>query len=112
MDFQDRVALVTGGTGALGSAVIRDLLASGARVTAAHTVETEWQHLVAGAAHSRLQLRGIPVDLTEGDEVKAAVQSLHNARGRPDFLLAIAGGFAPRGKSTRPPRPSGTACWT
>jgi NAD(P)-dependent dehydrogenase (short-subunit alcohol dehydrogenase family) len=94
MDFQDRVALVTGGTGALGSAVVRDLLASGARVAATYTVETEWQHLLSGAADLRSRLKGIPVDLTEADEVKTAVQSLHNAHGRLDFLLAIAGGFA------------------
>jgi NAD(P)-dependent dehydrogenase (short-subunit alcohol dehydrogenase family) len=95
MDFQDRVALVTGGTGALGSVVVRDLLASGAHVAATYTVETEWQHFLAGAADSRARLKGIPVDLTEADEVRTAVQSLHNAHGRLDFLLAIAGGFAP-----------------
>ncbi len=94
MDFQDRVALVTGGTGALGSAVVRDLLAAGAHVAATYTVETEWQHFVAGTAHFRARLKGIPVDLTEADEVKTAVQSLHNDHGRLDFLLAIAGGFA------------------
>src|SRR5215472_5064972 len=94
MDFQDRVALVTGGTGALGSAVVHDLLASGARVAATYTVETEWQHFLASAADSRSRLRGIPVDLTEADDVRAAVQSLHTAHGRLDFLLAIAGGFA------------------
>ena len=95
MDFQDRVALVTGGTGALGSTVVHDLLASGARVAVTYTVETEWQHFLAGAADLRSQLKGIPVDLTEADEVKGAVQSLHNTQGRLDFLLAIAGGFAP-----------------
>jgi NAD(P)-dependent dehydrogenase (short-subunit alcohol dehydrogenase family) len=95
MDFQDRVALVTGATGALGSAVVRDLLANGARVAATYTVETEWQHFLAGAADSRSQIKGIPVDLTEADEVKLAVQSLQKAHGRLDFLLAIAGGFAP-----------------
>ncbi|HXJ96276.1 MAG TPA: SDR family NAD(P)-dependent oxidoreductase [Terriglobia bacterium] len=95
MDFRDRVALVTGGTGALGSAVVRDLLAAGAHVAATYTVETEWQHFLASTAHSRAQLKGIPVDLTEADEVKTAVQSLHTAHGRLDFLLAIAGGFAP-----------------
>jgi NAD(P)-dependent dehydrogenase (short-subunit alcohol dehydrogenase family) len=95
MDFQDCVALGTGGTGALGSVVVHDLLAGGARVAATYTVETEWQHFLAGAADARARLKGIPVDLTEADEVKTAVQSLHNAHRRLDFLLAIAGGFAP-----------------
>jgi NAD(P)-dependent dehydrogenase (short-subunit alcohol dehydrogenase family) len=95
MDFQDRVALVTGGTGALGSAVVSDLLASGAHVAATYTVEAEWQHFVAGAADFRARLTGIPVDLTEADEVRAAVQSFERAHDRLDFLLAIAGAFAP-----------------
>jgi NAD(P)-dependent dehydrogenase (short-subunit alcohol dehydrogenase family) len=94
MDFEGRVALVTGGTGALGSVVVRDLLAGGARVAATYTVETEWQHFSATAANSRTRLKGIPVDLTEADEVRSAVQSLQNDYGRIDFLLAIAGGFA------------------
>jgi len=95
MDFQDRVALVTGGTGALGSVVVRDLLASGARVAATYTVETEWQHFTATVSDSRTRLKGIPVDLTQADEVRSAVQSLQNAHGHIDYLLAIAGGFAP-----------------
>jgi NAD(P)-dependent dehydrogenase (short-subunit alcohol dehydrogenase family) len=95
MDFQDRVALVTGGTGALGSIVVRDLLANGARVAATYTVEAEWQHFLATAADWRPRLTGIPVDLTEADEVRSAVQSLQNSHGRIDFLLALAGGFAP-----------------
>jgi NAD(P)-dependent dehydrogenase (short-subunit alcohol dehydrogenase family) len=95
MDFEGRVALVTGGTGALGSVVVRDLLAGGARVAATYTVETEWQHFSATAANSRTRLKGIPVDLTEADGVRSAVQSLQNDYGRIDFLLAIAGGFAP-----------------
>jgi NAD(P)-dependent dehydrogenase (short-subunit alcohol dehydrogenase family) len=95
MDFQDRVALVTGATGALGSVVVRDLLASGARVAATYTVEAEWQHFLTGTTTSRERLNGIPLDLTEADKVRAAVQSLHSAHGRLDYLLAIAGGFAP-----------------
>jgi len=94
MDLQDRVALVTGGTGALGSTIVLDLLASGARVAATYTVESEWHHLSSRAGAARAQLKGIPADLTEADEVRTAVRSLQNTHGRVDYLLAIAGGFA------------------
>ncbi|HEY6290202.1 MAG TPA: SDR family NAD(P)-dependent oxidoreductase [Terriglobia bacterium] len=94
MDLQDRVALVTGGTGALGSAIVLDLLASGARVAATYTVEPEWHHLSSRAGVSRSRLKGIPADLTEADDVRTAVRSLQNVHGRIDFLLAIAGAFA------------------
>ena len=39
MDFQGRVAMVTGGTGALGSAVVLDLAGSGARVAVPYTAD-------------------------------------------------------------------------
>jgi len=94
MDFQGRIALVTGGTGALGSTIVLDLLASGAHVAASYTVETEWHHFVTRAREWKARLTGIPVDLTEADEVRIAVNNVLNAHKRIDFLLAIAGGFA------------------
>ena len=44
-DFQDRVALVTGGTGALGGSITLDLLLSGARVVTTYVIEAEWRSL-------------------------------------------------------------------
>ena len=93
-DFQDRVALVTGGTGALGGAITLDLLSSGAHVLVTYVIEAEWQDLTARAGASRARLTGLRVDLTRTAEVEAAVQKLRQSRGRLDFLLAIAGGFA------------------
>lgn len=94
MDFQNRVALVTGGTGALGSAVVLDLLQSSARVAVTYIVEQEWQALLARAAAWRESLEGQRVDLTRSSEVEAWLRSVQKIHGRVDFLLAIAGGFA------------------
>jgi NAD(P)-dependent dehydrogenase (short-subunit alcohol dehydrogenase family) len=93
-DFQDRVALVTGGTGALGGAVTLDLLSSGARVVTTYVIETEWQSLSERAGASRERITGLRVDLTRAGEVEAAVRSVLQTHARIDFLLAIAGGFA------------------
>ena len=42
MDFQSRVAMVTGGSGALGSAVALDLAENGARVAVPYTADEHW----------------------------------------------------------------------
>jgi len=94
MDFQNRAALVTGGTGALGSAVVLDLLESGARVAVPYIVDREWQDLLARAGPWRERLEGQRVDLTRPSEVESWVRSIQAGHGRIDYLLAIAGGFA------------------
>ena len=93
-DFQDRVALVTGGTGALGGSITLDLLLSGARVVTTYVIEAEWRSLSGRAGASRERLTGMRVDLTQAAEVEAAVRAVREMHGRIDFLLAIAGGFA------------------
>jgi len=94
MDFQNRVAVVTGGTGALGSAVVLDLLEAGSYVSVAHIVESEWKELAARAEPWRTRLDGWRVDLTRPSEVETWIKSVQSSRGRLDYLLAIAGGFA------------------
>jgi len=98
MGFENRVAVVTGGTGALGGAVVQDLLARGARVAVTYVLEEEWNALAARAGGSSENLRGGKVDLTQPREVEGFVRDLVTRWGRIDFLVAVAGGFA-AGKS-------------
>lgn len=98
MEFENRIALVTGGTGALGTAVALDLLASGARVAVTYIVDDEWEALAQRAAGQADRLEGLKADLTRPPEVEEAVRKIVDRWGRVDFLLAIAGGFA-AGKS-------------
>ncbi|HLI29948.1 MAG TPA: SDR family NAD(P)-dependent oxidoreductase [Terriglobia bacterium] len=95
MDFENRVALVTGGTGALGSAVALDFLASGARVTVTYASENEWQALRERAAQRHPRLEGLRVDLTNPGEVETALRKLLASQdGRMDYIVCVAGGFA------------------
>lgn len=94
MELENRVALVTGATGALGSAVTLDLLASGARVAAAYRSEPEMGELAGRAGNHQEYLFGTKVDLTRGDEVERAITQVLERWGRLDFLIAVAGGFA------------------
>lgn len=94
MDFENRVAIVTGGTGALGSAVTLELLQSGARVAATYITDEEWTALNRRAGDYRDRLWGAKVDLTSAMALDRFVADNVERWGRVDFLLCIAGGFA------------------
>jgi len=98
MEFERRVAIVTGGTGALGSSVALDLLRSGARVVATYRSEKEWAALEGRAGEHHGNLTGTKVDLTQAPEVEGLVADVLSRWQRVDHLVAVAGGFA-AGKS-------------
>lgn len=98
MDFENRVAVVTGGTGVLGSAVVMDLLAGGARVAVTYRSEQEWKAIKHEAAGHAARLLGVQVDLTHAADVDSFAREVHSLWGRLDFLVTVAGGFA-AGKS-------------
>jgi NAD(P)-dependent dehydrogenase (short-subunit alcohol dehydrogenase family) len=98
VEFADRVAVVTGGTGALGSAVALDLLAAGARVAVPYRSEDAWAALESRAGERAERLWGAQVDLTEAQQVEGFVREVAARWERVDFLAAVAGGFA-AGKS-------------
>lgn len=88
MDYRDRHVIVTGGTGALGTAVVAALLAAGASCRVPYVNEAEAQRF-AHRDHARLELVS-PGDLTD----EAAVARLY--AGLPALWASIhlAGGFA------------------
>jgi NAD(P)-dependent dehydrogenase (short-subunit alcohol dehydrogenase family) len=94
MDFGGRVAMVTGGSGALGGAVVLDLLASGARVAVPYTAEEHWAALRAQAGGTAERLWGAAADLTDAPAVERFAAGVAARWGRIDFLVCIAGGFA------------------
>jgi len=94
MDFQGRVAMVTGGSGALGSAVVNDLAANGVRVAVPYTSDQHWEALAAGAGDARERLWGARADLTTAASVSGFVAELIARWGQIDYLVCLAGGFA------------------
>lgn len=81
----DRVILVTGGHGVLGSAVVEAALAGGLKVAIIDHARG------VAAPDGVLELGG--VDLTDAAEAHQAVQAAGDHFGRLDALLNIAGGF-------------------
>jgi NAD(P)-dependent dehydrogenase (short-subunit alcohol dehydrogenase family) len=90
-----RLAIVTGGAGALGQAVTRRLLADGATTWVPYVVEEEHARLrarVAGKTRDRLFTAA--VDVVETDAMAGFVETVCARHGRIDILVAAVGGFA------------------
>lgn len=80
------VAVVTGGAGELGSAIVRSMLAQGMRV-AVPVRET------GGAESAGDQHLVLPADLTRETDVRRFVDAVIERWGRVDILVAAAGGY-------------------
>jgi NAD(P)-dependent dehydrogenase (short-subunit alcohol dehydrogenase family) len=89
-----RVALVTGGTGALGQAVTRAFLDAGSRVVATYVEDAEAGRVreALGDAAGRLLLER--TDVTDGVAVVDLVRRTTARWGRLDHLINLVGGFA------------------
>jgi NAD(P)-dependent dehydrogenase (short-subunit alcohol dehydrogenase family) len=100
--LRDRVIVVPGGTGALGGAMARGLVASGARVAVlgrrAEACEGVAQEL-RGAGGEAL---GVAGDVLDVESLRAALARVESALGPVDGLVNAAGGNAPHA-STAPP---------
>jgi NAD(P)-dependent dehydrogenase (short-subunit alcohol dehydrogenase family) len=93
--MQDRVVLITGGTGALGSAVARGALEVGAVVVVTYRDAGDVDILRAGIpAAARERLHGAHADLTDGASVSRLVADVAARHGRLDALVNAVGGFA------------------
>ena len=90
----DRTAIVTGGTGGLGAAVVERLLAGGWRVVVPWIVERELERLPARAGLTLVQ-----ADLSDPDAVAGVVAEASGDEAAPLRGLAnLVGGFAMGGK--------------
>jgi NAD(P)-dependent dehydrogenase (short-subunit alcohol dehydrogenase family) len=95
MPLAGRVAVVTGGTGALGQAVTVRLLADGAIVAVPYAVEDERERLmqrVAAADRQRLTVKS--ADVIDVKAMTAFAEGVVAAQGKIDILVAGVGGFA------------------
>jgi NAD(P)-dependent dehydrogenase (short-subunit alcohol dehydrogenase family) len=90
-----QVAIVTGGTGALGQAITANLLESGAIVAIPYAVAEERAALEDQLAPDRrARLLAIAADVTDEAAVGKFVQAVRDRHGRVDALVNAVGGFA------------------
>jgi NAD(P)-dependent dehydrogenase (short-subunit alcohol dehydrogenase family) len=92
--LKDRVALVTGGTGALGRVVVARLVASGARVHVTWRGDQERADFTNALGKDAAAVALHRVDLTAPAEVSRLFDGLASAPGQLDILACVAGGFA------------------
>ncbi|MFB6085601.1 MAG: SDR family NAD(P)-dependent oxidoreductase [Halodesulfurarchaeum sp.] len=88
-DFTDRVALVTGVSGSLGSHVAAAFLEAGATVAG-----TSRSPPAEDAAVTESEIDFYPTDLTDEPSVEDLVAAVSEEHGRIDFLLNVAGTWA------------------
>jgi 3-oxoacyl-[acyl-carrier protein] reductase len=93
MLLENKVALITAGAGVgIGHAVAARFLEEGATVviTDAHAKRTEETAAELGEQFKR-EVLGIPVDVTQRDQIEGAVAKIHEKYGRIDILFNNAG---------------------
>jgi NAD(P)-dependent dehydrogenase (short-subunit alcohol dehydrogenase family) len=89
--------VVTGGTGALGRAVVLQLLARGDRVAVPYRGVAGWEGLQAAAGAHAVALWGAPADISDLDAARRFVDAAASWLSRLDGVACLAGGFAASG---------------
>jgi NAD(P)-dependent dehydrogenase (short-subunit alcohol dehydrogenase family) len=103
MELRDRVAVITGGGGGIGSATARKWVAEGARAV----VVADYDAAAAETAAADIGCIGVGLDVTDEAAVQALVEQV-----APSTCSSRTPAPAPRGASrppTRPGRPSGSS---
>jgi 3-oxoacyl-[acyl-carrier protein] reductase len=90
------VAIVTGGAGRMGSAVVRRLARDGVTVAILDAYAEQAQAVAAGVMAGGGQAEAVVVDLADLGSVTEAVAALVDRYGRVDMLCNAAGGVGPR----------------
>jgi NAD(P)-dependent dehydrogenase (short-subunit alcohol dehydrogenase family) len=91
-ELMNKVILITGSTGGLGSVVVKKFVEENAKVIACYTSEEKYNQLVSQLG-SNGDITGFQADLTNENEVKDLFKQVIAKFGRLDALCHIAGGF-------------------
>ncbi len=94
-DLTGRIAIVTGGAGALGRATVRVLLDGGATVVTTDTHGHGMRDLAASLPDDlRARFATVEADVATEGGAEAVVRQATDAHGRLDILINIVGGYA------------------
>jgi NAD(P)-dependent dehydrogenase (short-subunit alcohol dehydrogenase family) len=98
----DQVAVVTGGGGGIGQGVALGLARFGANVAVLDSIPERSTATEAAIARQGVQAAGIVCDVTDSDQIRAAIAAVHERFGRIDILVNNAGGMRPGPFMTQP----------
>lgn len=94
-NLKDKVAVVTGGTGALGATMCRMLASAGATVVIMARTGASAEALADEINAAGGMAEGVACDVLDADALKNAAQTITARHGRVDILLNGAGGNHP-----------------
>lgn len=93
MSLSNRVAIITGGTGNLGRAVVPAFLGAGATVVVPYRTDASINKLREHVGDEGTRLHDQHVDVTDEAAVARLVDAVLAEHGRIDFLLNLVGGY-------------------
>ena len=93
MTSEAPVALVTGGTGQVGSVVVRFFAERGTRVFVPYRTAAHWEALRASLGPLAEAVAGAQLDLAVAEEAERAVAGAIERWGKLDWVLCLAGGY-------------------
>src|SRR5512139_2029776 len=101
--FKDRVAVITGGAGGIGSALARAFAARGAKIVLADLDAANLAAVVKDLEKSGAEAIGIPTDVSKRDSVEALADAAVKSFGGAHIVCNNAGvaTFGPLAKSTQ-----------
>ena len=92
--LQDKVAVVTGATGALGQAAAKRFLEEGAKVIAMYRSEERFEELKSFVGNLGNDLMGVKGDVTDETSVSEIFRKTVDEYGRVDILINLVGGYS------------------
>ena len=93
-ELHGRIVLITGATGALGSAVAREFANTQARLALTGRSEQKLGQLTAELGLATDHILTVAADVTQPGGVESLVQAVTERWGRPDALLNVVGGWS------------------
>ncbi len=91
--MKNRVALITGGTGGLGTSVVTTFIEKGVKVAFTYTNDKKFEKFKDQLPADSDRWIGIKTNALEESSVQATIDRVSTHWGRIDFLLHLIGGF-------------------
>ena len=91
LKLKDKVVLVTGGTGGIGTAIVKGFLAEGAKVAFSSTSQKKIEELIPALGAPADRVAGFVADLNKEEDIKGFVEGAKARFGTLDVIVPNAG---------------------
>lgn len=91
---QQKIAVITGGTGGLGKAVTKTLIAAGYQTVVTYRATAELEELQQSLGEAVQRLDAYQVDVTDPTVLSTWAQQLESKYGQVNALICLVGGFS------------------